>query len=69
MARSSVSELKIVDPPIAESLFSSVRWSWIWLFVHLYLGYTWLNSGIGKLTNPAWMESGTALSRKGDRIN
>jgi thiosulfate dehydrogenase [quinone] large subunit len=61
MARSSIGELKIVDPPIAESLFSSVRWSWIWLFVRIYLGYTWLTSGIGKLTNPAWMVTGTAL--------
>ncbi len=51
----------MVDPPIAESLFGDVRWSWIWLIVRLYLGYTWLTSGLGKLGNPAWMQTGAAL--------
>ena len=49
-----------VDPPIAQTLFGNVRWSWIWLIARLYVGYTWLSSGIGKLSNPAWL-SGQAL--------
>ncbi len=27
----------------------------------LYVGYTWLTSGWGKLSNPAWVQSGEAL--------
>lgn len=50
----------ITDPPAAIALLSNVRWSWIWLIARLYLGYVWLSSGIGKLSNPAWL-SGDAL--------
>ncbi|PKO05815.1 MAG: DoxX family protein [Chloroflexi bacterium HGW-Chloroflexi-3] len=49
------------DPPIANTLFNSTRWSWLWLVARLYLGYTWLNAGIGKISNPAWVQSGDAL--------
>jgi thiosulfate dehydrogenase (quinone) large subunit len=49
------------DPPIARFLFSDVRMSWLWFIVRVYLGYQWLSSGIGKVTNPAWMGDGSAL--------
>jgi thiosulfate dehydrogenase [quinone] large subunit len=52
--------IHFVDPPIAQSLFGDVRWSWLWLIARLYLGYQWLNSGLGKLQNPAWL-SGESL--------
>ncbi len=52
--------LVLLDPPFAQTLFGNVRWSWLWLVVRLYLGYTWLNSGLGKLQNPAWL-SGESL--------
>ena len=51
----------ITDPPIVERMFSSTRWSWVWLIARLYIGYEWLTSGIGKLGNPAWMGTGEAL--------
>jgi len=51
----------ITDPPIVERMFSSTRWSWLWLIARLYIGYEWLTSGIGKLGNPAWMAGGEAL--------
>jgi thiosulfate dehydrogenase [quinone] large subunit len=51
----------ITDPPIAQFLFSDVRMSWVWLILRVWLGYQWLNSGLGKLTNPAWVETGEAL--------
>lgn len=51
----------IPDPPLARALFSTTQFAWLWLIVRLFLGYTWLTSGFGKLTNPAWMEGGTAL--------
>jgi thiosulfate dehydrogenase (quinone) large subunit len=49
------------DPPIVKSLFNNPAWAWLWLIARLYLGYTWLTSGWGKVGNPAWMESGAAL--------
>jgi thiosulfate dehydrogenase (quinone) large subunit len=31
------------------------------VLARLYVGYTWLTSGLRKLDNPAWMETGMAL--------
>ena len=44
--------ITITDPPVAVALFSNTRWAWIWLILRLYVGYTWLTSGWGKLSNP-----------------
>ncbi len=49
------------DPPVAQSLFGSTRWAWLWLIVRLYIGYNWIDAGIEKLGNPAWTQTGTAL--------
>mgnify|MGYP005844782999 CR=1 FL=1 len=51
----------VEDPPVARALFSDVRFSWIWLLIRLYVGYSWITSGLGKVANPAWMEDGSAL--------
>lgn len=53
----------IKDPPFARDLFENTRWSWLWLIMRLWLGYTWLSSGLGKLQNPAWTQTGEALQR------
>ena len=49
------------DPPFTRYLFRSTNSSWIWLLVRLYLGSQWLRSGYHKITDPAWMNGGTAL--------
>ena len=54
-------KLTITDSPVARALFSSTRWAWLWLIVRLYIGYTWLTSGWGKFSNPAWVQTGEAL--------
>ncbi|GIW07636.1 MAG: hypothetical protein KatS3mg060_2441 [Dehalococcoidia bacterium] len=51
----------IEDPPLIRELFNNTRLAWIWIPVRLFLAYQWINSGWGKFTNPAWMETGTAL--------
>lgn len=53
--------LTLTDPPIAQKLLSSTSWAWLWLIARLYLGYTWLSSGLGKISNPAWVQTGEAL--------
>ena len=55
------SELLLTDPPFAVSLLNKANWAWLWLLVRLYLGYTWLKSGIGKLSNPGWISGGESL--------
>lgn len=62
MSTRTVNEpVMMTDPPFAVSLFGSTRWAWLWLILRLYIGYTWLTSGLGKISNPAWMQTGAAL--------
>jgi len=52
---------EISDPPIARFIFSDTRLAWLWAIARLYMGYTWITSGWGKLNNPAWVNTGEAL--------
>ena len=47
-------QVLIPDPPTAFALFQTTKFAWLWLIMRLYLGYTWLSSGWGKINNPAW---------------
>ncbi len=53
--------VEITDPPFIQHLFGSPSWAWLWLIVRVYVGYTWLTSGLGKISNPAWVQTGLAL--------
>ena len=52
------------EPRWAWLLFHDGRAAWLWLFVRLYLGWQWLDAGLGKLGSTAWVgsDAGTALS-------
>lgn len=52
----------VPDPPFVVDLLNNTRWSWLWLILRIYLGYEWLNSGLGKLGNPGWTQTGEALA-------
>ncbi len=52
---------QISDPPITRFLFSDTRMAWLWAIARVYMAYTWITSGFGKLTNPAWADTGVAL--------
>lgn len=54
----------ISGSPFARSLFSEVRWAWIWLPIRLYVGWQWLQAGWSKLNNPVWIgnKAGVAIS-------
>ena len=56
-----LNQYQVADPPLAQFIFADRRFAWFWLIVRLYLGYTWLNSVWGKLSNPAWVNTGEAL--------
>jgi thiosulfate dehydrogenase [quinone] large subunit len=51
----------MTDPPIARFLFGDVRMAWVWLPLRIWLGWSWLTSGWGKVQNPAWVDNGAAL--------
>ncbi len=52
----------IQDPPLARLLFQNTATSWIWLLVRLWAGWEWLEAGLHKLGDPAWMDgSGKAI--------
>ncbi len=51
----SQGRILIQDPPLARFLFQSTRMAWVWLAVRLYFGYSWLEAGWHKFTDPAWM--------------
>lgn len=59
--RKANQNITITDPPIVANLFGRTGWAWIWLLPRLYVGYVWLTSGWGKLSNPAWVQTGEAL--------
>src|SRR5688572_32076001 len=48
-------------PSFINFLFSDKRLSILWLAVRLWLGWKWIASGLPKLQNPAWMQTGEAL--------
>jgi thiosulfate dehydrogenase (quinone) large subunit len=54
-------ESTIEDPPIAKLLFGSTIMAWVWLPLRIWLGWSWLQSGWGKLNNPDWLTTGDAL--------
>jgi thiosulfate dehydrogenase [quinone] large subunit len=50
----------IPDPPLANALFNTTQFAWLWLIVRVYLGWQWLNSGWGKISGGTWAD-GEAL--------
>jgi thiosulfate dehydrogenase (quinone) large subunit len=51
----------IENPPFVNNLLSNTKFSWIWLLLRVWLGYQWVNSAMGKISNPAWVQTGDAL--------
>lgn len=45
---------RLEDPPVAQALFESVRWSWLWIIFRLYAGWQWLQAGLAKVGEDAW---------------
>lgn len=51
----------VQDPPLAKTLFGDVRMSVLWLVLRVWLGYQWVDAGLHKISNPAWVDGGAAL--------
>lgn len=52
---------QVADPPLVNWMFSKPWAGLVWLPLRVWLGWMWLQSGWGKLANPAWMQTGEAL--------
>ena len=51
----------IEDAPFMRALFNDRRFSVLWLVLRVWLGYKWIDSSLGKISNPAWVQTGDAL--------
>jgi thiosulfate dehydrogenase [quinone] large subunit len=51
----------INDPPIAKALLANPLAGLLWLPLRVWLGWQWLESGWGKMSNPAWTQTGEAI--------
>lgn len=51
----------VTNPPVTRFLFDDTRFAVVWLIVRVLLGLIWLDSGLEKLNDPAWMQTGEAL--------
>jgi thiosulfate dehydrogenase [quinone] large subunit len=51
----------VTNPPLATLLFDDTRFAVVWLIIRVLLGWQWVQAGLHKLSDPAWMETGAAL--------
>lgn len=51
----------IQDPPVAKFLFSDPRASILWLIVRVYVGWQWIDAGLHKVSDPAWVQTGESV--------
>lgn len=57
-------KITVPENPVSHFLFNDTRSALLWLIVRLYVGYTWVNAGWGKVNSSAWTgeNAGTAVS-------
>jgi thiosulfate dehydrogenase (quinone) large subunit len=53
--------VEIEGPAFARFLFGNRRAGLFWLPIRLFLGFSWLDAGIHKITDPEWTTGGAAL--------
>lgn len=52
----------ITTPRLATALFETPRFALLWLAARVYLGWTWLDAGQGRLHDQRWMDGQTLHS-------
>lgn len=51
----------MADPALARRMFDTTQYAWIWAIIRIYIGYSWVTSGWGKVTGTGWVDGGAAL--------
>ena len=59
--------VEVEGPPFARYLFSNSRAGLFWLPIRLFLGFSWLTSGLGKATGEGWLDGGSSLASYWER--
>ena len=54
VARAPSPAAALPDSPLARLLFADARLAPLWLLARLYVGWLWLQSGLGKVGSPEW---------------
>jgi thiosulfate dehydrogenase [quinone] large subunit len=54
-------EVEVAEPAFVRFLFHNTRAGLFWLPIRLFVGFSWLDAGLHKLSNPAWTDGGAAL--------
>lgn len=57
--------IMIEENPVSKWLFSNTTSAWIWLMLRVYLGYSWLMAGIGKVTSEVWTGTQAGVAVEG----
>jgi thiosulfate dehydrogenase [quinone] large subunit len=52
---------QVQDPPLVQRLLSDPRAGWLWVLPRVWLGYQWFSAALHKVSDPAWVQTGTAL--------
>lgn len=54
----------ISEPPVSRFLFADTKMAIVWLILRVYVGYSWVEAGLEKITSPLWVgeKAGVALS-------
>jgi thiosulfate dehydrogenase (quinone) large subunit len=56
--------IRMEESPVSRALFGEVHWAWLWLILRVFIGWEWLQAGLGKIGNAAWTgdNAGAALT-------
>ena len=54
-------EVQVEGPAFTRFLFSNTQAGLFWLPIRLFVGFSWLEAGWGKLSGSGWLDGGTAL--------
>lgn len=64
MAHASIvskGEIILPDPPVAHLFFSTTKFAWLFAIIRIYVGYTWVEASLHKISDPKWVATGEAL--------
>lgn len=59
------STVVIPENPVSKFLFNDTRSAIIWLLIRVYVGYTWLTAGWGKIHSDAWTGDNAGVAIQG----
>jgi thiosulfate dehydrogenase [quinone] large subunit len=55
-------EVSISGPAITQFLFHDARAGLIWLPIRVFVGFTWIEASLHKITGTGWLDGGSALA-------